>query len=138
MESPGELEEERRLAYVGLTRARERLYLSRAEVRSSWGSPQYFPASRFVEEVPSELVDWKRSEGSAEVERARAERLGRRGESWSGIYGVKPDGTFSSGRVGGRREPPSPPGSMPGPDLGLEIGDRVSHDQYGLGQGGRP
>ncbi len=134
MESPGELEEERRLAYVGLTRARERLYLSRAEVRSSWGSPQYFPASRFVEEVPSDLVDWKRSEGSAEVERARAERLGRRGESWSGIYGVKADGTFSSGRVGGRREPPSPPGATPGPDLGLEIGDRVSHDQYGLGR----
>jgi DNA helicase-2/ATP-dependent DNA helicase PcrA len=122
METPGEMEEERRLAYVGLTRARERLYLSRAEVRSSWGSPQYFPASRFVEEVPSELVDWRRSEGSAEIERARAERLGRRGESWSSVYGAD------------RREPPSPPGATPGPDLGLEVGDRVSHDQYGLGR----
>ncbi|MCJ7827033.1 MAG: UvrD-helicase domain-containing protein, partial [Demequinaceae bacterium] len=131
METPGELEEERRLAYVGLTRAKERLYLSRAEVRASWGSPQYFPASRFVEEVPGELVDWRRSEGLDELERARAERLSRRGESWSGIYGAKGE---AGGALDGRRMPPSPPGSAPGSDLGLEIGDRVSHDQYGLGR----
>ncbi|MBN2176942.1 MAG: DNA helicase PcrA [Demequinaceae bacterium] len=133
METPGELEEERRLAYVGLTRAKERLYLSRAEVRSSWGAPQYFPASRFVEEVPGDLVDWRRSEGLDELERARAERLSRRGESWSGIYGTK-GVDRATGTLDDRRVPPSPPGSAPGPDLGLGIGDRVSHDQYGLGR----
>uniref|UniRef100_UPI0020252E30 DNA helicase PcrA n=1 Tax=Frankia sp. CiP1_Cm_nod2 TaxID=2897161 RepID=UPI0020252E30 len=54
-----ELEEERRLAYVGITRARVRLYLTRAEVRSAWGQPAYNPPSRFLEEVPAELVGWQ-------------------------------------------------------------------------------
>ena len=57
-----ELEEERRLAYVGLTRARERLYVSRAVVRSAWGAPQHNPASRFLDELPVDLVDWRRTE----------------------------------------------------------------------------
>lgn len=61
---PKELAEERRLAYVGLTRARKRLYLTRSEVRSMWGQSQYNPASQFIEEIPSELVEWKR-EGSS-------------------------------------------------------------------------
>ena len=52
---PQELEEERRLAYVGITRARERLYLSRAAVRSAWGAPQYNPPSRFLDEIPDDL-----------------------------------------------------------------------------------
>ncbi len=55
-----ELQEERRLAYVGITRARERLYLSRAHVRSAWGQTSYNPASRFLDEVPDALVDWRR------------------------------------------------------------------------------
>ncbi|MBT2520986.1 DNA helicase PcrA [Arthrobacter sp. ISL-28] len=57
---PKELAEERRLAYVGLTRARKRLYVTRSEVRSMWGQSQYNPASQFLEEIPSELVEWKR------------------------------------------------------------------------------
>ena len=48
-----ELEEERRLAYVGITRARERLYISRAVVRSAWGAPSHNPGSRFLDELPS-------------------------------------------------------------------------------------
>ncbi len=56
-----ELEEERRLAYVGVTRARERLYVSRAVVRSAWGAPQHNPASRFLDELPVDLVDWRRT-----------------------------------------------------------------------------
>ncbi|MFJ5955203.1 DNA helicase PcrA [Paenarthrobacter sp. NPDC092416] len=60
---PKELAEERRLAYVGLTRARKRLYVTRSEVRSMWGQSQYNPASQFLEEIPAELLDWKR-EGS--------------------------------------------------------------------------
>jgi DNA helicase-2/ATP-dependent DNA helicase PcrA len=59
-----ELEEERRLAYVGITRARQRLYLSRAVTRSAWGQPAYNPPSRFMEELPTELVRWERTEGS--------------------------------------------------------------------------
>ncbi|TDC30371.1 DNA helicase PcrA, partial [Micromonospora sp. 15K316] len=59
-----ELEEERRLAYVGITRARQRLYLSRAVTRSAWGQPAYNPPSRFLEELPPELVRWERTEGS--------------------------------------------------------------------------
>src|SRR4051794_5570971 len=62
LDDGGELEEERRLAYVGLTRARERLYLSRALVRSAWGAPAHNPASRFLGEIPDELVDWRRTE----------------------------------------------------------------------------
>lgn len=56
----GEMSEERRLAYVGLTRARERLYLTRAETRSMWGQAQFNPPSPFIEEIPEELIDWKR------------------------------------------------------------------------------
>ncbi len=62
-----ELEEERRLAYVGLTRARERLYISRAVVRSAWGAPAHNPASRFLDELPVDLVDWRRTEASQSV-----------------------------------------------------------------------
>ena len=59
-----ELEEERRLAYVGVTRARERLYVSRAVVRSAWGAPSHNPASRFLDELPVDLVDWRRTEAA--------------------------------------------------------------------------
>src|SRR4051794_33635792 len=59
-----ELEEERRLAYVGVTRARERLYISRAVVRSAWGAPSHNPGSRFLDELPVDLVDWKRTEAA--------------------------------------------------------------------------
>ncbi len=64
MTDNAELEEERRLAYVGVTRARERLYLTRAGVRSAWGAPQYNPPSRFLDEIPEELIDWRRTETS--------------------------------------------------------------------------
>jgi DNA helicase-2/ATP-dependent DNA helicase PcrA len=59
-----QLEEERRLAYVGITRAQRRLYLSRATVRSSWGAPSYNPASRFLAEIPATLATWERAEGA--------------------------------------------------------------------------
>ena len=55
-----ELAEERRLAYVGLTRARERLFVSRAEARSMWGQHQFNPASQFLSEIPAELIEWER------------------------------------------------------------------------------
>ena len=61
LDDPAELSEERRLAYVGITRARQRLYVSRAIVRSSWGQPMLNPESRFLREIPQELIEWRRT-----------------------------------------------------------------------------
>ncbi|CAA0127848.1 ATP-dependent DNA helicase UvrD1 [Mycolicibacterium vanbaalenii] len=109
---PGELSEERRLAYVGITRARQRLYLSRAKVRSSWGQPMLNPESRFLREIPQELIDWRRTEQTSK---------------FSAPVG-------NAGRYGTPR--PSPARSSAGkrPLIVLEPGDRVTHDKYGLGR----
>ncbi|WP_347353228.1 DNA helicase PcrA [Intrasporangium sp.] len=107
---PTQLEEERRLAYVGITRARRRLYLSRASVRSAWGAPQYHPASRFLDEIPAELVDWQRL-----------------GPSFSGARGSgQPAVAVLAMRPGVRS-----PGKRP--VISLHPGDRVTHDAFGLG-----
>jgi len=103
-----ELEEERRLAYVGITRARERLHLSRAIVRSGWGSPQYNPASRFLDDIPADLIDWQRTETT-----------GMRSTSAPAVAAL-------AGRPGVRS-----PGNRP--MISLHSGDRVSHDSFGLG-----
>ncbi len=100
-----ELEEERRLAYVGITRARERLYLTRAIARAWWGRPAYHKQSRFLSEVPAELIDWRRDEAAATP--PASERLSRR----PGVQAL------------GNRPVPS-----------LTPGDRVNHDSYGLGR----
>ena len=60
-----ELAEERRLAYVGITRAKQRLYLSRAMLRSAWGQPGANPASRFIDDIPADLIDWRRTDVDA-------------------------------------------------------------------------
>jgi DNA helicase II / ATP-dependent DNA helicase PcrA len=62
LDEPGELAEERRLAYVGITRARERLYVTRAVTRNTFGAPVRNPASRFLEDLPGDLVHWRRTE----------------------------------------------------------------------------
>lgn len=103
-----ELEEERRLAYVGITRARQRLYLSRAIVRSGWGSPQYNPASRFLDEIPAELLDWHRTQTN----------------------GVRSSSTPAVATLAGRAGVRSV-GNRP--KISLRSGDRVSHDSFGLG-----
>ena len=112
-----ELEEERRLAYVGITRARERLYVSRAVVRSAWGAPSYNPPSRFLDELPGELVHWNRdrpdpARGAADA-RARA----------------------SARRPRCSPPPPGPGAKSPGNRevVSLSAGDRVTHDKFGLG-----
>jgi len=101
-----ELEEERRLAYVGLTRARERLYLSRSEYRSSWGAPNYNPPSRFLDEIPDALIDWSRSESG-----------------------------YVSAPITRRRSAPTalPKTAIKSTALQLDVGDRVIHDTFGLG-----
>jgi len=131
-----DLEEERRLAYVGLTRAMQRLYLTRAEVRSAWGAPQYLPASRFIDEIPSDLVEWRHSETTMSSLRARTERRGAGG--WSSTFGGNQDRDDGNayGRAGAvrtRSVPPSPPGADAG-DLGFEVGERVNHDSFGMGK----
>jgi DNA helicase-2/ATP-dependent DNA helicase PcrA len=113
MGDPAELAEERRLAYVGITRARNRLYLSRAIVRSAFGQPSTNPASRFLAEVPKELVEWRRAESE------RSAPVGRFG------FGRRPGATDRGNwKVPERSSAPA---------LHLEVGDRVSHDKYGLG-----
>jgi DNA helicase-2/ATP-dependent DNA helicase PcrA len=92
-----QLAEERRLAYVGLTRARERLYISRAAVRTAWGVPNEFPASRFLDDLPEDLVDWRRRESSMDVLR----RPGGSG-SGSGGYGSSSYGSGGYGSGGSR------------------------------------
>lgn len=105
-----ELSEERRLAYVGLTRARQRLYLSRAKVRSSWGQPMLNPESRFLREIPQQLIDWRRTEAAP-----------------------APSAPVSgAGRFGSPR--PAPSRASNRPLLVLAAGDRVTHDKYGLGR----
>jgi len=136
---PKDMEEERRLAYVGLTRARERLYLTRAEARSSWGAPQYFGASRFVDEIPADLMEWSRSQTSMAAMRAASDRRTSRAGAWSGMgYGGSQDredgNTYSrAGAVSTRRVPPSPPGGGGG-DIGFEVGERVLSEKFGMGK----
>jgi DNA helicase II / ATP-dependent DNA helicase PcrA len=110
---PVELAEERRLAYVGITRAQQRLYLSRAIVRSSWGQPAANPPSRFLDEIPGELIDWRRLE---------PQRSAPSAPTWA---------PRSSGFS--RPAPSTAKGWKDTPALSLEVGDRVNHDKYGLG-----
>ncbi len=113
MGDPAELAEERRLAYVGITRAQRRLYLSRAMIRSSFGQPSANPASRFLTEIPDELVEWRRSEPE------RSAPVGRFG------FGRRPTATDRGNW--------NVPARSLTPTLSLDVGDRVNHDKYGLG-----
>ncbi len=125
---PTELEEERRLAYVGLTRARERLYLSRAIVRSAWGAPQHNPPSRFLAELPESLVDWRRTEEAQAVWGS---------SSASSRYVAAGGSVPESFGSGVRRRTPVLPAPKPTggtrPVPSLEPGDRVMHDSFGMG-----
>jgi len=112
LDDPSELSEERRLAYVGITRARQRLYVSRAIVRSSWGQPMLNPESRFLREIPQELIEWRRT---APTPSFRAPVTG-------------------AGRFGAPRSSPTRSGAGKRPLLVLAAGDRVTHDKYGLGR----
>ncbi|MCZ2829832.1 DNA helicase PcrA [Modestobacter sp. VKM Ac-2986] len=109
---PRELEEERRLAYVGITRARQRLFLSRATVRTNWGQPAYNPPSRFLDELPTDAVHWSGSQPVSSSPMSSAQsRVAATGLSTGGLRG----------------------GAGNRPVINVEIGDRVSHDAFGLG-----
>ena len=95
-----ELAEERRLAYVALTRARERLYLTRAAVRSAWGASNVMVASRFLDDIPPELMRWEREASSMDSLRAGYGGFsgGYGGGYREGGYG---DGGYQRGRGDG-------------------------------------
>jgi DNA helicase II / ATP-dependent DNA helicase PcrA len=115
-----ELEEERRLAYVGLTRAQQRLYVSRAVVRWAWGAPQHNPASRFCDEIPLTLVDWRRTE-EAQTSWANTSATSRGGGTGRG--GGRPwTGASTVSTATAARAVPA-----------LQPGDRVMHDAFGMG-----
>ena len=91
-----ELAEERRLAYVALTRARERLYLTRAAVRSAWGASNVMVASRFLDDIPPELMRWEREASSMDSLRAG---YGGFSAGYGGGYGG--GGSYRGGRGDG-------------------------------------
>jgi DNA helicase-2/ATP-dependent DNA helicase PcrA len=108
LDDKDEIEEERRLAYVGLTRARERLYISRAEYRSTWGAPNYNPPSRFLEEIPEDVITWRNQSS---------------------------DSLISSVTKKSRMTTAPPPRATGKKSMAMElaVGERVSHDTFGLG-----
>ncbi|WP_267242952.1 DNA helicase PcrA [Streptomyces sp. PR69] len=115
-----ELEEERRLAYVGITRARERLYLTRSTMRSAWGQPSYNPPSRFLEEIPGQHLEWKRT-GPAAAPAGPTAGIASSLSAASGSRGGRGAPGFATRRAGEK------------PVIALSVGDRVTHDQFGLG-----
>jgi len=147
-----ELEEERRLAYVAITRARERLYLTRAAVRSAWGTPQEMPPSRFLDDIPAELLNVRRAATSGERMRASyggsygSGSYGRsRGSDGRDPWGDTDTGAFGSGRRGAAAQPsgvrkvtrmgvaPAAAATEDKPVLALKVGDRVKHATLGAG-----
>ena len=104
---PRELEEERRLAYVGITRAEQRLYLTRAASRNWYGRPAFHTPSRFLSEIPASLIEWKRD----------AKDVAAASTPASARMASRPGTTV----VGNRSVP------------ALTAGDRVNHDKFGLG-----
>jgi DNA helicase-2/ATP-dependent DNA helicase PcrA len=121
---PDELEEERRLCYVGITRARERLYLTNAWCRTLWGSTQYNPPSRFLKEIPEELMALseggrRRSSGSAGSGNTRS--------GWGGGRAAIAEGAY---RAGQQTTPAKTKGAE---QLGLKVGDDVVHGKFGEG-----
>jgi DNA helicase-2/ATP-dependent DNA helicase PcrA len=126
---PEELEEERRLAYVGITRAMQRLYLTSAWGRTIFGSTQYNPPSRFLDEIPANLITevggQKRGQGSSS-----GWRWSRREDADGGrIFGGR-DRIVESALRAGKEPEPSQTGAE---KLGLRVGDDVRHGAFGEG-----
>jgi DNA helicase-2/ATP-dependent DNA helicase PcrA len=121
---PAELEEERRLAYVGITRARERLYLTNAWSRMLYGSTQYNPPSRFLDEIPMELVN--HAEGSRDT-RTRQKSTSYGSGGWTSSMHRNRD------EIVERAMNPQGPVKHGAEVLGLRVGDDVRHAKWGEG-----
>src|SRR5690606_26838376 len=107
----GGLEEERRLMYVAITRARERLYLSYSQTRMLHGQTRYGMKSRFIDELPAGSLKW----------------LTPRGTGRMGAWRDAPDWSSPAAPVGGR------PGATRDRGTGLRIGQAVEHARFGEG-----
>jgi DNA helicase II / ATP-dependent DNA helicase PcrA len=130
-----QMEEERRLCYVGMTRAERRLYLTSASSRTLWGNVNFNMPSRFLQEIPEELLDHlgggrNRSVPNYDLDRGRRDRS------------LEDDASPAVGSAGWGRsqeaarlqqrldmEPPIPP---PAANV-FTVGDRVSHSKFGEG-----
>ncbi|MGW9412951.1 DNA helicase PcrA [Arthrobacter cupressi] len=134
---PKELAEERRLAYVGLTRARQRLYVTRSEVRNMWGQSQYNPASQFIEEIPSDLVEWKREGTSRQAGGWGGPSLG--GNRYGGSYwgAGTSRGAAASPSAGFDADVPAAVARnrvQPQKEvIAVAVGDKVNHTSFGNG-----
>jgi len=139
---PGGPAEERRLFYVGITRARKRLFLSLAMTRAQFGEVNVAMPSRYLQEIPTELIEWKQSPGMANS----------RGGTQSRALNARRDGSGSGGSwAGSLRQaasgglPPAPPRAKTewanavtatvrdNGDLTLAAGDRIRHTDFGDG-----
>ena len=144
-ENPQELSEERRLAYVGLTRARQRLLVTRAETRSMWGQPQYNPPSRFLSEIPENLINW---ENTGSFSGGFSGGFGSGGFGSGGYSSGYSSGSrgFGSSRSSGSGSRSRSSASSSTPVAGfpnrirpnrevisVEVGEKVSHESFGLG-----
>ncbi len=135
---PAQMEEERRLAYVGITRARQRLFLSSAWTRMLFGSTQYNPPSRFIEEIPAQLIE----EIGANRRTGRSGRLGnpdagrerlvdRAVRSSASSFGSS--GSGRSGRAAGSPSAPTTPTPSNAHAMGFRVGEDVRHPRFGDG-----
>jgi len=129
-----ELEEERRLAYVGITRAQERLFLTHAWSRQQFGTTQYNPPSRFLEEIPEELIE---HQGNVQN---RPKARTTRDDDWGGrkVSSFDPDDEFRERQVdaamaAGRSVQNRPPQPSNSQEIGLRVGDMVEHSVFGEG-----
>jgi DNA helicase-2/ATP-dependent DNA helicase PcrA len=129
-----ELEEERRLAYVGITRAQERLFLTHAWSRQQFGTTQYNPPSRFLEEIPEELIE---HQGNVQN---RPKARTTRDDDWGGrkVSSFDPDDEFRERQVdaamaAGRSAAQRPPQPTNSQEIGLRVGDTVKHSVFGEG-----
>ncbi len=149
---PGGPSEERRLFYVGITRARQRLYLSLAMTRAQFGEVTVAMPSRFLQEIPADLIDWRQSPGDVNSRGGTQSRAlnGRRpGANTKPSWGSRalPEGGSAGrayGRDGSQLTPTSTsldrfPNRVPAKvrdngDLELAAGDRIKHDDFGEGR----
>jgi DNA helicase-2/ATP-dependent DNA helicase PcrA len=146
LSEPTEMEEERRLAYVGITRAQQWLHLTHAWSRQLFGNTSYNPPSRFLDEIPAELVETQGSTGgrsgfgrsSYRQREPYPEPPQQRRSRGPAVSGFDPDDDTDWHRErvvdaainAGRRAAPSPANSQ---ELGLRIGDDVEHPAFGEG-----
>lgn len=124
---PDELEEERRLCYVGITRAEQRLYLTHAWSRMLFGQSQYNPPSRFLDEIPAELMT------DAEGSRGKGRRLTSTTFGASGTSSGASRMAESRNRMVDSALQPRGPEMSGADEAGLKIGDDVRHNKWGEG-----